>query len=185
MTSSIIATPRLDLIPLSPAFLEASLAGDVAAAEGLLGLTIPADWFDNAGLLQMRLDQLRQDPGLQPWLLRVMALRADKTVIGHIGCHTRPDPDYLRELAPGGVEFGYSVFPPYRRLGYATEACMGLMQWAHNEEGVDRFVLSISPKNEPSLRLAARFGFHRISSHIDEEDGPEDIYLLDIRCNGA
>lgn len=175
---SIIATPRLDLISLSPAFLEASLAGDVAAAEGLLGLGVPAEWFENTGLLQMRLDQLRQNSSLQPWLLRVMSLRAEKTVIGHIGCHTRPDPDYLRDLAPGGVEFGYSVFPAYRRLGYATEASTALMQWAHDQQGVDRFVLSISPENEPSLRLAARFGFHRIGSHIDEEDGPEDIFEL-------
>ena len=176
--SSIIASPRLDLIPLSPAFLEASLASNAAAAERLLGLTVPTGWFGNARLLQMRLDQLRQDPGLEPWLLRAMGLRAEKTVIGHIGCHTRPGPDYLKELAPGGVEFGYTVYPAYRRLGYATEACTALMQWAHEQEGVNRFVLSISPENEPSLRLAARFGFHRIGSHIDEEDGPEDIYEL-------
>jgi len=39
-------------------------------------------------------------------------------------------------------------------------------------------VVSIRPDNIPSRRLAERFGFNRIGSHIDDEDGLEDIYEL-------
>ncbi|MBX3014580.1 MAG: hypothetical protein KF832_23880 [Caldilineaceae bacterium] len=39
-----------------------------------------------------------------------------------------------------------------------------------------RFILSISPENQPSLRIAAHFGFVKIGSQLDEEDGVEEIY---------
>ena len=97
-------------------------------------------------------------------------------MVGHIGFHTRPGEKYLEELAPGGVELGWTVFGRERRQGYAREAAEGLMEWARRFHGVTRFVVSISPANLASLELARRLGFKRIGSHIDEEDGPEDIF---------
>jgi RimJ/RimL family protein N-acetyltransferase len=97
-------------------------------------------------------------------------------MVGAIGFHTRPGAAYLAELSPGGVEFGYQVFTAYRRQGYAGEAATALMDWAHTQHGVNRFVLSISPENIPSLALAQKLGFTVIGAHIDEEDGPEDIF---------
>jgi [ribosomal protein S5]-alanine N-acetyltransferase len=178
-----IATERLDLITLPPAFLAASLAMDRARAEAWLGLSIPREWFDETGLMRLRLADLERDPALQPWLLRAIGLRAARQMVGHIGFHTAPGPAYLEDLAPGGVEFGYTVFPVYRRQGIAREAAGGLMRWAHTTCGVERFVLSISPDNVPSLRLAASFGFRPIGSHVDEEDGVEEIF--EMRMNAA
>lgn len=141
-----------------------------------LGLRIPDDWFDESDLMEIRRADLRTNPELQPWLLRAIGLRSEERMVGHIGFHTQPDPAYLRDLAPGGIEFGYTVFPAFRRQGYATEAAEALMSWAHHERGVSRFVVSISPTNTPLLRLAHKFGFKQIGSHVDEEDGPEDIF---------
>jgi len=176
--SSIISSERLDLIPLTPAFLQASLQGESTTAESLLGLAIPSEWFDEQRLIQIRLNDLQQNFTLQPWLLRAIALRHQSLMVGHIGFHTQPGADYLRDLAPGGVEYGYTVFSSFRRQGYSREACEALMQWAYQEHHVTRFVVSIRPDNIPSRRLAERFGFKRIGSHIDEEDGLEDIYEL-------
>lgn len=185
--SAIIASEHLDLISMTPAFLEAALRGDASAAEATLGLVIPSAWYEKRGLMEMRLDQLRQDPALQPWLVRAMGLRGPRmpapgtvAMVGHIGFHTGPNPEYLRDLAPDAVEIGYSVFPPYRRRGYAREAAQALMDWAHREQGISRFVVSISPQNAPSLALARGFGFQRIGSHMDEVDGPEDIFELRV-----
>jgi len=178
-TAAIISTERLDLIPLAPAVLAASLRGDRAAAEELLGLTVPPDWFRKQRLLEMRLQQLREQPSLQPWLLRAMAFREQRLMVGYIGFHTQPDPEYLRDLAPGGVEYGYTVYSPFRRRGFAREACRALMGWAREEHQVIRFVVSISPDNAPSLHLAQSFGFQQVGSHIDEVDGLEYIYVLD------
>lgn len=73
------------------------------------------------------------------------------------------------------MEFGFTVFAPHRRKGYAREASQALMDWAHSEHGVKDFVLTISPDNLPSQRLAAELGFSRIGEHVDEVDGIEHI----------
>lgn len=96
-------------------------------------------------------------------------------MIGHIGFHTAPGADYLKPFSPDAVEFGFTVFPPFRRNGFAHEASVALMDWARQSHGVTWFVLSISPGNIPSQSLAARLGFVRIGSHIDEIDGLEDV----------
>jgi RimJ/RimL family protein N-acetyltransferase len=49
------------------------------------------------------------------------------------------------------------------------------MAWAR-QQGVTRFVLSISPTNAPSVRIANRLGFVKIGSQMDEADGLEEIY---------
>jgi len=171
-----IRTERLDLVAMTPAFLEASLRGDREQAEQLVAAIVPEAWANPGPWAQRRLDQLRADPTLQPWLLRAMVSRSESTMVGHIGFHALPGDKSLDELAPGGVEFGYTVFEQWRRRGYAREAAQSLMKWAHQVHGVTRFVLSISPTNFASLELARRLDFRRIGSHVDDEDGPEDIF---------
>jgi ribosomal-protein-alanine N-acetyltransferase len=172
----VISSKRLDLIPLTPVFLQASLRGVATTAETLLGLAIPSEWFAEQSLIQLRLNDLQQNSSLQPWLLRAIGLRHQHMMVGHIGFHTQPGADYSRELAPGGIEYGYTVFSASRRQGYAREACEALMQWAYQEHQITRFVVSIRPDNISSRRLAEQLGFKRIGSHVDEEDGLEDIY---------
>lgn len=138
---------------------------------------MPEEWLDEAQRFRLRLMQLRHNPDLQPWLARGMVLRSRATMIGQIGFHTAPGPDYLAAIAPSGIEFGYAVLPAYRRKGYAREAATGLMEWARENHGVTRFVLSISPDNLPSRRLAEGLGFVVVGHQADEEDGPEDIYV--------
>lgn len=173
-----IHAERLDLIPMTPEFLQASLDNAHTVAESLLGSTIPDDWFREIDLIRLRLRELRDNPQLQPWLLRALVLRAAGRMVGYIGFHTAPGPDYLTDLAPDGVEFGYTVFAPDRRNGYAREASLALMSWARTTYGVPCFVVSISPTNVPSLGLARQLGFRQIGTHVDEEDGPEDIFEL-------
>jgi [ribosomal protein S5]-alanine N-acetyltransferase len=157
-----------------------SLQGDVESASRLIDLYIPQDWLEVKWLMEIRLAKLRGDPALEPWSLRAIGLRETRMMIGFIGFHTRPGADYLRSYALDSVEFGYTIFPGYRRMGFAGEAAEALMQWATREHGVKRFVLSISPANEPSLRLARRFGFRKVGTVTDPEDGVEDIYLLEL-----
>jgi len=96
--------------------------------------------------------------------------------------HDPPWAAQLDEYAPGGVELGYTIFAPYRRQGYATEAANALMTWAQAEHKITRFVVSISPQNLPSLALAARLGFHKVGTQIDDEDGPEDVFVREVNA---
>jgi ribosomal-protein-alanine N-acetyltransferase len=173
-----IETDRLELISMTPAFLQASLRGDLAEAERQIQLSLPGDWPDYPPVLELRLEQLAAEPAVQPWLLRAIALRASRQMVGYIGFHTAPGADYLKEWSPHGVEFGFTIFEPYRRQGFAREASLGLMRWAHEVQRITSFVVTISPDNMASRALAAGLGFVRIGSHIDEIDGLEDVFVL-------
>jgi len=175
-----IHSPRLELIAMSPDFLSASLRDDLDAASRIIDFSVPQDWLETKWLMELRLAKIRANPALEPWLLRAVGLRETRTMIGFIGFHTLPGAEYLNPYAPGSVEFGYTIFPAYRKKGYASEAAQALMDWAVREHGVSRFVVSISPANEPSMRLARNFGFRKVGTVMDPEDGVEDILLLDL-----
>ena len=177
MTESIFSR-RLELRPMTPAFLQASLDSDRYAAARHLGVYLPLNRSENTDLLSLRLQQLHTDPTLQPWLLRAMCHREKSEMVGYIGFHTSPGAEYLDNWLPGAVEFGFSVFPTHRRQGYAKEAAQAVMQWAYKMHAVTKFVLTIAPDNTPSQSLAAQLGFNRIGSQEDEVDGTEDVFAL-------
>ena len=177
---TMIHSERLDLVPLTPAFLRAMLEHDFPEAERILQVRIPDGLVDSMDVIALRLKQLEADPTFQPWSLRAMILRERHVMIGHIGFHTAPGDEYLRPYAPGGVEFGFTVYPPFLRQGYAREASMALMHWAHQVHDVRRFVLSIRPDNVASQALAAGLGFVRVGSHLDDVDGLEDILVRSL-----
>jgi ribosomal-protein-alanine N-acetyltransferase len=173
-----ILTPRLRLRLMSTQFLEASLRNNSASAEDLIGLKIPWECFQEKAIMTRRLRDCRSDPAYEPWSLRAIGLSASGVMIGRIGFHTRPNPDYLREFVTDGVELGYGVFSAYRRQGFAQEAIQGMLHWAATQHGVSRFVVSISPTNDASMALARKLGFARIGGHQDEVDGFEEVYSL-------
>jgi ribosomal-protein-alanine N-acetyltransferase len=174
-----IRTDRLELVPLSPAFLEALLGERWAKAELLAQLALPEGWPDDhdRGFLQLRLGQVTKDPARQDWLPRAIALPGEpRRMIGHIGFHGPPGVN--GPAKPEALEVGYTVFEPFRRRGYATEAVKGILAWARDERGVRHFVASISPGNVPSLALVRRLGFRETGRQWDDEDGEELVFEL-------
>jgi RimJ/RimL family protein N-acetyltransferase len=174
-----IETPRLILRTLPPPALAALAAGDRVEASRLTQCDLGSFPDDQLSIAAVRLKDLGNDADYLPWSLRVMALKSGLRFAGHFNFHTKPNADYLKELAPGAVEMGYFVLPEFRRQGLAEEAVFGMMDWAARTHGVTRFVVSISPNNAPSVAMARKLGFARIGSHIDEEDGYEDILARD------
>ncbi len=165
-----IISERLELVSLTPAFIEAVLAG-AAADESFR----PPDWWPDdhdRGFLSLRLRQMRDDPGYQEWSVRAVVLpNGDRPMIGHAGFHGPPGVNAVK--APDAVELGYTIFEPFRGRGYATEAARALMDWASQEHGIRHFVASVGPWNEPSLAMMRRLGFEQTGRHWDEEDGLE------------
>jgi RimJ/RimL family protein N-acetyltransferase len=163
-----VRTERLELVWLSPEQIETVVNGrpDVDFA-------IPHDWPDDHDrrFLNFRLRQLAEDPSRAPWVVRAVVLRDEKrSMIGHVGFHGPPGVNARKEAQ--AVEIGYTIFPDYRRQGYATEAVRGLLGWA-KEQGVHHYIASIGPDNEPSLALVRRLGFREVGRHWDDEDGEE------------
>jgi RimJ/RimL family protein N-acetyltransferase len=162
---SSIETPRLILRLLPPEALSALAAGDRAVASRIAHCDLASFPDDQLSIAGIRLKDLQADPDYLPWSLRVMALKPDLRFAGHFNFHTKPNADYLKELAPGAVEMGYFVLPKFRRRGLAEEAALGMMDWAARTQGVARFVVSISPDNAPSVAMARKLGFARIRRH--------------------
>jgi RimJ/RimL family protein N-acetyltransferase len=172
----LIHARRLDLVSMSPAFMEALIDGRRQDAEAALGAAIPEEWpdEDDTGFLARRLEQMRRDPEVQPWLVRGLVLRPEKTMIGHAGFHGLPG---TQGLAAGKAEIGYTVFPEHRGRGYAIEAAEALMGWAESR-GIHDFVASVSPDNAPSLAIVQKLGFVQTGDQWDEEDGLELVFEL-------
>ena len=166
-----ILSQRLELISLSPEFIDAVLAGERRKAADLIGLPLPPEWpGDRERTLRLRQEQMRRAPATQPWLLRAIVRREPSRVLaGHINFHGPPD-------AQGAVEVGYAILPQFRRQGYATEAVEALFAWAYREHGIRRFVASVSPTNEASLGVVRKFGFVQTGVQWDEEDGEELVF---------
>ena len=76
------------------------------------------------------------------------------------------------------AELGYTIFTSHRRQGYAEETVRALLVWAR-ERGARHFIFSIAPANAASRALALKLGARKIGVQIDDEDGPEDVFLLD------
>lgn len=168
-----LSTPRLDLHPLPLPLIDALLAGDLAAARALATFPItPTTFAGDDHVLGRRQAQLRADPAELPWLYHAAVLRATGEVVARCGFHAPPDAD-------GMVELGYRVQPQWRRRGLATELAAGMLAWAC-EQGARRCVASTTPDNVASQGVLARLGFVRTGEWIDEVDGLEWVYTLEL-----
>ncbi|KQR70691.1 hypothetical protein ASF92_12085 [Pedobacter sp. Leaf176] len=101
-------------------------------------------------------------------------------MVGLVRFHSSPNPEYLKDYANNAVEFGYEVFKAYRKNGYAKEAVIAIINWANVIFGVENFIVSVSPDNENSLNLISGLGFKKIGEIMDDVDGLEYIFLMNV-----
>ena len=175
MTDDIVSE-RLNLRLLPVEALVATAEGKRDAASRSLHLSLPGEWQEVAPLARLRLTQLALDSDYLAWSIRAIVLRETLDVAGYVNFHGRPGRHDFTGT-PDTVEFGYTVFPPFRRRGIAREAVASLIDWALRRD-VENFVFSIAPGNADSLAVARHFGARMVGTQIDETDGPEDVYLL-------
>jgi len=61
-------------------------------------------------------------------------------------------------------EMGWVLDPAIHGLGYATEGVTAALEWGMQHFGPVRTVCIIHPENEPSLRVAAKFGYREYAT---------------------
>ena len=174
----ILLTDRLELHPLPLPLIGALLARDLPAARALEPYDIgPGTFAEDDHVLGLRQAQLRADPAELPWLYRAAVLRGTRQVAARGGFHAPPDAD-------GTVEIGYRVSPTWRRQGIATELAGGLLSWAR-AQGAARCLGSTAPDNAASQAVLARLGFVRTGEAMDEIDGLELVFTLELHGAAA
>ena len=173
-----IVTARLILRLVSQSALLATVNGETAKISELLGGKIPEAWFADPWVAQ-RLKQIQENPSYEPWSIRAIQLRNTAEVIGKINCHNEPAPYLWNGRTTRSIELGYRIFTPWQRQGFATEATIAYCSWAASL-GVESLVLSMSPNNIESIRIAQKFSAVQIGSQVDDIDGPEDIYITSL-----
>lgn len=155
-----------------PAAIRHLIGGDREAAERALGLNLP-DGFPTAGevagFLPVQLARIEASPGLRGWGARLMVTRYAQ-VAGHCGFHGPP-------AVIGRAEIGYTVFEPFRGLGFAQEAASALVEWAF-EQGQEEVFAAVAPGNAPSLAVIHKLGFEQVGTQEDEVDGAELVFAI-------
>ena len=73
-------------------------------------------------------------------------------------------------------EMGWSFSPSAQGKGYATETVAAAIPWGEAHFGRVRFSAIIAPENEPSLKLARKFGFAEVGRTI-YKDHPIIIFF--------
>ena len=166
----VLSGPRLDLVLVT---VEQVLSRDGSGAPVPLAFPDPDGILDPENSpLHYRIPQVRADPSVNPWLMRLAVLREPEPVIvGLANFHDRPDEN-------GMVEIGYRVLPRHRRQGFATEIARTMWRAAALHPDVRVLRATISPDNEPSLAIVRGFGFAHVGEQEDPEDGLELIYEL-------
>ena len=87
----------------------------------------------------------------------IARLRGRDEVIGSLGVfHSNRGLGEDFDMMP---EAGWILAHNQVGKGLASEAMTAVFQWFTREHGPQRIVCMISPGNEPSLRMAAKFGF--------------------------
>ena len=137
-----LGTPRLRLVPLTPALADAALQGRALAG----GLVAADDWpTDDAAVVLSRTCVAGVAGG--QWLI---ARRAG-LVVGECGVRSW--------TTAGEPEVGYGLAPSARGRGLATEAVGRLVAHLLAVPGVSAVVADAEPGNAASLRLLHRLGF--------------------------
>lgn len=172
-----IDSDRLTMRLMPKAALRALAKRDIARAAASIAAEPDEGLRELDSLAAMRLRQLARDPAYLPWSLRAIMLKDSRALVGYCNFHAGPGDEALNGHGKGAVEMGYTVFAAHRRKGYALETVRTMMAWA-KPRGGKSLILSISPDNTPSLRLAKKLKARKVGEHVDEEDGLEYVFAV-------
>lgn len=111
--------------------------------------------FCNRELLQA---YIREQYGFYEYGIWAVVRREDGKIIGKAGvsdCNIRRETEEASDMQ---LELGYHIFAPYRRQGYAEEACRIILDYVDEEYGCPVYAV-VKRTNLPSVRLLEKLGF--------------------------
>jgi RimJ/RimL family protein N-acetyltransferase len=166
---TVLRTPRLELVPMTLAMVEAVMLGRREDAEGLIDARMPKRW-PNRELVERAftasLEAIREQPSVRLWGDRVLIARGsdgEPRVIGSVVFHGRPE--------DGIAEIAYGVEEASQGQGYATEAVAASVAWALGEAGIVAVQAATFDWHIPSLCVIRKVGMVRVGTREHETLG--------------
>ena len=136
------------------------------------GFSDPHKYFlNNRNPIPYRINQVRKDPKVAKYLLRVAVLKQGMEIIGSAGFHNLPDEN-------GMIEIGFGVDPAFQNKGYGKQLLHGMWNWVVKEPKVKTLRYTVSPTNLISKQIIQKLEFDLVGEQIDDVDGVEEIYEL-------
>jgi RimJ/RimL family protein N-acetyltransferase len=163
-----IRSAHLDLVPLTPRFVQAVVAGDRIGARAEIGAGV-GGWLlaDPHHLVQLDLAgqaaEARGFPGFGRAIVHGIP-SGTRTVVGSIGFLGPPD-------ERGRLEASCRVHPAHAGRGFASEALGALLDWAAVRFGVMRFLVAVPARHErgrPSSIVLALGPDRPIEPQVDQ-----------------
>lgn len=117
---------------------------------------------------------------LGPWSARLQAAQGWGTWLAVTGAGEVVASLAVKAPVAGGwVEIGYGVAPARRGRGLATAALILALQELRGR-GVAVVTAETSPANPASARVLVKAGFRSAGAREDAEDGPLNLWRLDL-----
>lgn len=131
---------------------------------------IPEGVFSEEGAKGFVLENSAENPRHFP-----VVLKAEQTVIGHIGFH--------KYFGDHTYEIGWVFNPEYQNKDYATEAAYSVLKYGFETMNLHRIIAICQPENIPSWRVMEKIGMRReghFKKCIPHENGWWDEYYYAI-----
>ena len=151
---TILYTPRCYLREISMADMDALFA--LYAQKGVTDYMEPLyDRPQEEEYERAYIEHMYRYFGYGMWLV---CDRQTNEIIGRAGLEHR---DYGDETE---LEMGYLVSPMRQRMGYATEICLAIMEYARKNLDFPRLNCLIETENKASIHLVEKLGFCKLES---------------------
>ena len=136
------------------------------------GFSDPHKYFlNNRNPIPYRINQVRKDPEVAKYLLRMAVLRESMEIIGSAGFHNLPDNN-------GMIEIGFGIDPIFQNKGYGKQLLHGMWNWVLKDQRVKTLRYTVSPANLISQQIIQKLEFKLVGEQVDDVDGVEEIYEL-------
>ena len=163
-----IATPRLDLVAVTPQSLLIQQKDSPTMRIELgrsIGAKVPDEWpHENwePHVFEYLLRLFAETPEAIGWC-RYLVLRHEtgRTLIGSFGSGL-PKPD------TGEAEIGYGILPAWQRQGFAPEAVVAMLPWLQSRRQIRAFVAQTFPHLRGSIRVLEKSGFRHVGDGFEE-----------------
>lgn len=82
-------------------------------------------------------------------------------------------------------DLGYALLPDYRGMGYATEACKGVLEYAKRKLGLEQVLAVVAPRNRRSVGLLEKLGYQAVGTTSMPQGERVLLFRLDLRAQQA